>query len=187
MNEIFEQIAKDMESMSKTHKKLACYLLENHSTVAFLNINTLARLSEVSEATIVRFCTQLGFKGYPDFKKKLQESVAQRLSFKERLAISPTAYGNDECFVTNIFRDDIQNINTTLENMDLSTFYTVVNLLENADQICIVCGRSAVSLGLFLNYYLELILGNSCIITSESDSTSLSKFGPNTVDRKSVV
>ncbi len=182
MDEIFELIAKRMDGMSKTHKKLANYILENKSNVSFLNISNLAKLSGTSEASIVRFCTYLGYKGYPDFKKELQASVEQRLSIRERLAISANVYENKESFVADIFRDDINNINTTLENLDMNTFFSVCEQILKAKRICIIAGRSAVALGSFLEYYLNLILGNVCLISFvESQADGLSFFGPETL------
>lgn len=166
MDEIFEQIARQRENMSKTHKKLADYILENRSTVPFLNISNLARLSGASEASIVRFCTQLGFSGYPDFKKALQATVEKRLSIRERLQISGDAYDDDNhTFVANIFKDDINSISATLEGLNMDTFFSVMDELQRAKHIVISANRSALSLGVFLEYYLRMILGDAVLLS----------------------
>lgn len=179
MYEIYERIAKSMDGMSKTQKKLAKYILQDRAGVSFLNISKLARLSGVSEASIVRFAAYLGFDGYPALKTALQESAQEQLSIKERLTISYSAYGERESIVADVFRDDINSITQTLENIDMNTFFQVAEKIMKARRIYICAGRSAIALGHFLHYYLDMILGNTVTVyfpTNQADC--LMDIGP---------
>ena len=169
MDEIFQLIIKNRESMSKTQRKLADYIVENRSQVPFLNITSLATLSNTSEASIVRFCTFLGFKGYPEFKNALQASLQEKLSIRERLKMSDVAYANDDhAFIADIFHDDINSISTTLENLDMNVFFQIIQELQDARQIVIISYRSALSLGVFLEYYLHLIFDHVTLLPTAS-------------------
>lgn len=185
MEEIFEIIARRRGHLSKAQKKLADYILNNRTAVPFLNISSLARSAGASEATVVRFCNGLGFKGYPDFRQAMQEAVERQLSIRERLRISENAYTDKSPdFLARIFEDDISNIRATLETLNMNTFFDAMDALISAKSVVISANRSAVALGLFLEYYLRLILGNVVLLSNTHVSMEdevLSEFGKDTV------
>lgn len=166
MSDIYEHIAAHYSSMSKTQRKIADYIIANKSSVSFLNVSKLAKLSGVSEASIIRFSTFLGFSGWPELQQHLQVSTQMQLSMKERLTMSYEVYDNKDSGISEVFKDDINNIQETLNNINMDTFYSTVNALAKADKIVIACGRSANALGIFLQYYLNIICGNATLINS---------------------
>ena len=56
---------------------------------AFLTAGELGRRVGVSESTVVRFATAVGFPGYPELQRALQEELRQRLSTVERMEAGP--------------------------------------------------------------------------------------------------
>ena len=42
----------------------------------------------ISESTVVRFATSLGYKGYPDFQKALEELVRNKLNLVQRMEVT---------------------------------------------------------------------------------------------------
>ena len=172
MDEIFENIAKKRDQMSKTQRKIADYIISNQSHVPFLNITTLAKASGTSESSIVRFCTFLGYQGFPEFKNALQNSIRHKLSIRERLQLSETAYNNNNhSFLTEVFNNDINSIQTTLNNLDMDYFEEILRILLKAPKIIIVAYRSVFSIGYFLEYYLQMILGNTVMLSNVSQIT----------------
>lgn len=66
------------ERLTPAQKKIAGYLLQDNDDEAFFSISDLALRAGVSEATIVRFCKEIGFAGFPEFKKAfLQERLSE--------------------------------------------------------------------------------------------------------------
>lgn len=166
---VYKKITSERPNMSKSQIKIANYILENPHSVPFLTGNKLAQLTEVSEATVVRFATFLGYSGYNDFQQKLVESVERQLNTVERLKMSRTVYDDNERTIYDVFQDDIKNIKTTMENLHIEDFQKAAHYLINAKRIYIIANRSAVSLGTFLQYYLDILFGNSELIhTTES-------------------
>lgn len=163
---VYQHIAEKMHLMSKSQLKIAKYILENTNSVPFLNVAKLANKAKVSEATVVRFATFLGFSGYPELQQYMQDSVKQQLTIAERLNLSLQEYGEEEKGVYGIFQDDLVNLKTTMEKLDIQAFFKAVDLLLQANKIYVVANRSAVSLGVFLQYYLDIILGNTELIQS---------------------
>ncbi|HLR73819.1 MAG TPA: MurR/RpiR family transcriptional regulator [Virgibacillus sp.] len=161
---VFKTITSERPNMSKAQVKIANYILENPHSVPFLTGSKLAKMAGVSEATVVRFATFLGYKGYNEFQQHLMKSAERQLNTVERLKMSRAVYDETEKTIYDIFQDDINNIKSTMQNLNLDDFKKAANYLLNAERIYIIANRSAVSLGTFLQYYLDIIFGNSELI-----------------------
>ena len=61
----------DAISFPAKKKKLGKYILEHSSEVTILSTQTLSKLCDVSEPTLIRFTRKLGYSGYREFKLKL--------------------------------------------------------------------------------------------------------------------
>ena len=160
-----EQIAEKYEEMSKTQKRIANYILQNMTNVSYFNIQKLAAQVQTSEASILRFCTFLGYKGFPEFKAALQKTVTSQMGISERLKISYEAYDEKESGIAEIFRQDMTRIENTLKQLDMDVFLKACNELILAKKIYILAARSAAALGQFFQYYLNMTLGNVELIT----------------------
>lgn len=175
---VYRHIAEKVPEMSKAYKKIAHYILENMTVVPFLNVAALAKKADVSEATVVRFASFLGYSGYPEMQTHMQNSIQKQLTTTERLKMTTDVYDGQEQWFYNIFRDDIENIKATIESVDIEKFNQAVSLLEKAENIYIAANRSAAALGIFLQYYLHIILGKSEIVRSvENLSEQLYNLG----------
>jgi DNA-binding MurR/RpiR family transcriptional regulator len=158
MENVYKHIAEQMPTMSKSNLRIAKYILENPNTVPFLTGDKLAKITGVSPATVVRFATFLGYSGYPELQQYMQSSAQQQLRTTERLKISKEVYNDEVQSVYDIFLDDISNIRSTLDRLDIEVFKSAVESLIKAKRVYIVANRSATALGVFLQYYLQLLL-----------------------------
>jgi DNA-binding MurR/RpiR family transcriptional regulator len=163
---VFKHIAENMNQLSKSQKKIANYLLKNANMVPFFKVATLAKNAGVSEATVVRFATTLGYSGYPEMQQHMQTSIQQQLTSMDRLKMSSQVYDDKEKAIYDIFNDDTSNIKATMENLDIKAFHKAAQLLLNAKKVYICANRSTASLGIFLHYYLDIILDNSKLLGS---------------------
>lgn len=171
---VFQHVAENITQLSRSHKKIANYILKNSNIVPFFKVATLAKKADVSEATVVRFATTLGYSGYPEMQQYMQNSIQEQLTATDRLKMSSHVYDDKEQAIYDIFNDDIDNIKSTMENLDIESFHRVATILLNANKVYISANRSAASLGVFLQYYLNIILENSEILGSfESISEQL--------------
>lgn len=161
---IYKKISQLRDKMSKSQHKIASYILENPHSVPFLTGSKLAKLTGVSEATVVRFATFLGFSGYNELQKQLAASAEKQLNTVERLQMSRAVYSEAEQVIYDIFNDDIKNMKLTMRALNVADFEAAANALLKAKKIYIVANRSAVSLGTFLQYYLDIIFGKSELI-----------------------
>lgn len=155
MNDIYEQIARQREMMSKTQKKIADYILAHQVAASFHTVGRLAKETGVSEASVVRFANFLGFDGYTSFQREMQNKTQNQMDTPQRLALSYSAYGGREEGVAQVFKEDIQNLSDTLQELNMDMFFDIVHELVCARRIFIVCSRSSAGLGLFFQYYLR--------------------------------
>ena len=163
---VFQRIAEKVPEMSKSQEKIASYILENPNTVPFFTVSKLSKKAGVSEATVVRFAVFLGYSGYPELQQDLQNSVQKQLTTTERLKMSSEVYEGKEQVIYDIFQDDIDNIKSTMEKLDIDAFSRAANLILQGEKVYISANRSAASLGVFLQYYLNIILGNTELLGS---------------------
>ncbi|WP_281976233.1 MurR/RpiR family transcriptional regulator [Halobacillus litoralis] len=171
---VYKIIYEKMPEMSKSHNKIAQYILQNPNEVPFINVGKLAAQVGVSDATVVRFAVYLGFSGYPEFQKHIQSSVQQQLTTRERLEMSKEVYRGDDQGIFDVLNGDIDNLEMTMKHLNVEDFRKAVGYLLKARNVYIVANRSAAALGLFLHYYLDLILDHVEMLDSiEKDADLL--------------
>ena len=163
---IYKKISSQRENMSKSQHKIADYILENPHTIPFITGAKLATLTEVSEATVVRFATFLGYNGYNDLQRHLTGFLEKQLNTVDRFNMASEEYTEVEQTAYMHFNDDIKNIKTTMTQLDIASIEQATKHILAAERVYIIANRSAVSLGSFLQYYLNIILGNSELVTT---------------------
>ena len=122
MNDIYAQIAKNYDAMSKTHKKIADYILKNPVAASFFTVGKLASQAGVSEASIIRFANFLGFTGYSALQKVMQDHTKNKMDTRQRLALSYSAYDDKEEGVRQVFHEETENLAETLKGLDMGEF-----------------------------------------------------------------
>lgn len=161
---IYKKMSATRDKMSKSYHIIADYIVENPHSIPFLTTAKLAEITGVSEATIVRFAAFLGYEGYNDLQKQLTASVERQLNTVERLSMADDSFNETEKAIYANFNEDITNIQTTMKQLKVTDFEKAATAILNAKKIFIVANRSAISLGTFLQYYLNIIFGTSELI-----------------------
>ena len=164
MAEVYQRVAEKLPNMSKAQEKIAKYILSHPNSTPFLTVEKLAKLSGVSIATVTRFVIFLGYSGYPEFLKDTQQSMQQQVNNSERIKLGVEKNFSKDKSIYEIFEEDVNNIKTTVENLNVFEIIKCVNLLLNAKRIYIVAKRSSAALAVFLKYYLDLMFNNVIIV-----------------------
>ena len=87
-NDLLNRINNCYSSMSKGQKLLATYITDNYDKAVFLTAAKMGETVGVSESTVVRFATYLGYKGYPEFQRALEELVRNKLNSVQRMEVT---------------------------------------------------------------------------------------------------
>ncbi|NLM04767.1 MAG: MurR/RpiR family transcriptional regulator [Clostridiales bacterium] len=161
--DLIEEIERIYPKLSKGQKLIAQYIIDNYDKAAFMTASKLSKMVGVSESTVVRFANTLGFDGYPQLQKALQDIIKIKLTTVQRVEMARD-YSNEETILEKIFTSDIDNIRATQEQLDKKTFQKIVDQILIADKIYIVGSRSSTALALYLGFYLNLILDNVTVL-----------------------
>ena len=182
-------IQKRMDRLTNTEKKIAVYILKNYERVLENNISELAENVGVSDASIVRFCKNIGYKGYQDFRI----NAAKYILPKEK-HFNPILEKNDsvETIYNKIFNSDISVLEKTLFELDIEILNKTADVIINADKI-ILFGSGAsllvakdalhklIKIGIMVYVYedVDLQLMSSSLLSKNDVAIGVSHSGSN--------
>ncbi len=145
--------------MSKGHKAIAAYISDHYEQAVFMTASRLGETVGVSESTVVRFASGLGYEGYPEFQKALEEWVKNKLNSVQKMG---TKYGKSTKseILQAVLNSDIEKLQDTIVNLDAAAFETAVDTILEARCVYLIGVRSCEPLADFLHFYLNMIRGN---------------------------
>ncbi len=164
---ILHSINSNMSDFSKGQKRIAGYILENYDKAAFMTASKLGRLVGVSESTVVRFASELGYDGYPSMQRALQEMIRTRLTSTQRIQAADEMFEHQDV-VTAVLQSDMDKLREVVDGADREAFSRVVDILMGAKNIYILGVRSSTYLAGYLNFYLHLLTENVKLVQSNA-------------------
>jgi DNA-binding MurR/RpiR family transcriptional regulator len=166
---ILSVIEEKKHQFSKGQRAISKYIIENYDKVTFMTAGKLGRAVGVSESTVVRFASKLGYDGYPSMRKALQELIKNRLTSVQRIEVAKDMMSSQDV-LSSVLHSDINKIKNTLEMADRESFDKAVDAILSARKIYIVALRSSAMLGSFMGFYFNLLFENVRVVTSASTS-----------------
>lgn len=163
--DVISRIEAAYDKMSKGHKAISRFVLAHFEKAAFMNVSRLSEVTGVSEATVVRFSTELGYEKYQQFQKAVLEYAKTRLTSVQRMDIAYERM-EKEGILTSVLNSDIDKIRSTLAAIDENEFNRAVEKIAGAHRIYIIGLGSASAPASFLGYYLNLIFDDVRVINS---------------------
>ena len=173
--DVLHTIKANLTGFSKGQRRIANYILENYDKAAFMTASKLGKIAQVSESTVVRFAAALGYEGYPDMQKALQEVIRSRLTSVQRIQVSKDQLSGAD-LVTSVLQTDMEKIRIAIEEVSRSDFDIAVDDLMKARHIYILGVRSSSFLAGYLHFYFHLIFENVTLVTSNSAGDILEKI-----------
>lgn len=162
------RIKRKMATFSKGQKLIAQYILEHYDKVAFMTASKLGATVGVSESTVVRFATEVGYAGYPELQKAVQEMIRNKMTSLQRLEMAADMDDPDQVLNT-VLSNDIEIIRQTMEETCHHSFYRAAEAIAEARRVYIIGARSSQALAVFLSYYLNFIVENVITINVTSE------------------
>ena len=152
MQDLLNRIRQKQESFPAAQRLVAAYVVENYNQIPFLSITTLAKNIGVSDNTVIKFCNQLGFQKFTEFKRVFSDYAHSELVMFNKL--SETGEGDIEnSFFAQGLEEDSAAIHATLTNpVNQQNLPEMLSMLDKAKNIYITGGRgSAIMAALFAN------------------------------------
>ncbi len=174
-NDIITRINEKFSTMSKSHKAIAAYITDHYDQAVFMTAAKLGETLGISESTVVRFASGIGYDGYPEFQKALEDWVKNKLNSVQRIDAKYGRSTQSE-ILTSVLTSDMNKIADTIENLDPIAFETAVDTILAAKHVYIVGIRSCEPLADFLSFYLTMIRGDVCLIRTTSVSETFEQM-----------
>ena len=167
--DLISKINENYGKMSKWQKLLANYIIDNYDKAVFLTAAMLGDILGVSESTVVRFASFIGYKGYPEFQQALEEMVRTKLNTTERIELTNGGIEQNGV-LRSVLSADALKVKNTMESIDEAAFENAIEAINNAKRIYIVGLRTCAPLASFLAFYLNMIFDN--VINLQTSSSS---------------
>ena len=181
-NNVLHMIRTGMDGFSKGQKRIANYILSDYDKASTMTACRLGQIAQVSESTVVRFASQLGYDGYPAMQKALQELVRGKLTSLQRIEASGDQINNGD-IAGSVMQQDMDTLRSTIDSVDRGEFDRVVQKLVKARRIYILGVRSSAFLAGYLNFYFHVIFGNVTLVQSAAGEIfdQMLRIGPEDV------
>ena len=167
--DILHNIEENMDGFSKGQRQSARYLLAHYDKAAYMTAAKLGSEVSVSESTVVRFVMELGYAGYPEFQRALQELIRTKLTSFQRMEVTNHLIGDGDV-LEKVLQANVENIRHTLDGVSRSAFHDAVEAIVNAKNVYIIGVRSSAMLANFLSYSLQMIFDNVRLIETTAGS-----------------
>jgi len=167
--DILSLIHRENIRYSKGQRMIIKYITENYDKAAFMTAGKLGKTVGVSESTVVRFASELGYDGYPGMRKAMQEMVRNRLTAVQRIEVAKEQIDRDD-ILDAVLSADMDKLRSTMEEVNKESFKLAVEMILNAENVYIVGMRSSTALANFMGFYLNLLLDNVHLVHDTSVS-----------------
>jgi DNA-binding MurR/RpiR family transcriptional regulator len=167
--DVRKRMINSMDKLSKSRKRIAKYILDNFDTAPFMTAARLAEVVNTSESTVVRFAVELGFDGYPEMAKAMQDQALYSLTSAQRLKMANESIDRSDV-LKSVLKADINRIKDTMEDIDRGTFDGVIEKLLTARKIYVLGVRSSAALAMYLGFYFNLVFENVNLVQTTSAS-----------------
>lgn len=154
-----------MDGFSKGQKRIAAYILENYDKAAFMTASRLGILAGVSESTVVRFASELGYDGYPSMQRALQDMIRSRLTSTQRIQAAGDMFQD---VLPAVIQSDIDKLRQMLGHANRSGFDRVVDKILSSRHVYILGVRSSSFVAGYLHFYMHLLSENVTLIQSNA-------------------
>ena len=172
---LLAKINEQKGKFSKGQRLIASFITEHYDKAAFMTASNLGNTVGVSESTVVRFATELGYEGYPQMQKAMQEMIRDKLTSVQRINVTQSHIG-DGNVLEYILNKDIEKIRRTLDETSEEDFRNAVDAISHAKTIYIFAVRSSAALASFLGYYYSLIFENVKVISNYGETEIYEKL-----------
>lgn len=135
---ILDALGAIQNSLTRSAQRIAVYIQSEPAKVTQLSLSELSALTQAGEATIIRFCRTLGYKGFQDFKMDLAIEVATRVNNDESLLDADVQDAHSAQAIAGKLHSSINNVlSETINLLSLENVEEVVKSIRSADRICI--------------------------------------------------
>ena len=174
-SQLSDRIKMKSATFSKGQRLIAKYIEEHSDKVAFMTASRLGATVGVSESTVVRFATEIGYSGYPALQQAMQEMIRSKLTSVQRLELTSSNIA-PERLLDAVLEQDIDILRRTKETVNREDFYRAADALQRAQRVYILGAGSSLALATFLSHYFRLVFDTVHLVEATSEATILQQM-----------
>jgi len=157
------KIKKHFESFSKGSRKVAEYILDNRERIPFLSASNLGKEVGVSESTVLRLVRFIGFRGYPDLQRNLEEWIKEEIKPAQKLRQISKKYGKKDYYFK-ILDNDIQNLLSLRKALQQNQLEQITKTIIQSRRKYIIGNRTSYSAAFLCSFFLGRILDDVILL-----------------------
>jgi len=143
MQKLFEAIQSSYDSLPQAQKAVAQYVMEHYQAIPFLSVTAMAKEIGVSDTTIIKYCVQLGFSGFGEFKRTVTDHVQSQASWYDKLQTSLHQIKEQDAYAT-VYNEELTNLqNTMTDPLNRRSYDTLLSMIDRAENIYVIGRRSS--------------------------------------------
>ncbi len=164
MVDFMKNISQNYDGFTNSHKIVADFMMDNLDYIAFATLEDLASKVGVSTTTVIRFARVLGYDGYSEMQKAIQENIKNKVALPDRLDVSGQLPGNG--LLKDSFANDIRNIEETFSNISEEVLGEAIQMISGADTVYVLGMRSSYALAHYMFSRIAQLRENVRLIQS---------------------
>lgn len=173
--DVITRINEHYSKMSKGQKAISAFIYDHYDQAVFMTAAKLGETVGVSESTVVRYAMFIGYNGYPEFQRDLEDWVQNKINSVQKIGAKYGKSTQSE-ILTSVLEADIEKLQDTIHNMDPVAFETAVDIILEARNIYVMGVRSCEPLADFLHFYLNMVRGNVFLLKTTSMSETFEQM-----------
>ena len=173
--DVITRINEHYGKMSKGQKAISAFIYDHYDQAVFMTAARLGETVGVSESTVVRYAMFIGYNGYPEFQRDLEDWVQNKINSVQKIGAKYGKSTQSE-ILTSVLQADIEKLQDTIQKLDPVAFETAVDIILEAKTVYVMGVRSCEPLAEFLNFYLNMIRGSVVLLKTTSISETFEQM-----------
>jgi DNA-binding MurR/RpiR family transcriptional regulator len=160
------KLQQKIGELTETQRRVADYIIKHPLDVAFLTVDQLAGVVKTSTTTIMRLSFSLGYSGYTEFQKGLQENLRNQAAPQTRLEANIKGIEEDDLW-GRYAENQITNIQNTIDMISQEALEHTQKEIMSANRIICTSVRSGLPVAQYLTHGLNRLFGNTSLVVAD--------------------
>lgn len=165
-SDLISIIKSNFHKFSKGQKLIAQFIIDHYDKAAFMTAAKIGETVDVSESTVVRFATTLGYSGFPELQKALQVLIKNKLTTVQRIGLNDDVVNDKVKLHKKILKNEMNNMRYLFEHFDIEALDKATELILNANRVFVLGLRTSSTLSNYLGFYLDVILDDVKVLNN---------------------
>ena len=173
-NPVIQNIVDRTPRLTPKGRILGNYVVQHPQKVVFMTTKELAEACRVSEATVVRFVSQVGYETYGAFLQALRDLVNTGMTLQDRVDL-PGIKGAEGDRLGRVLAEEMENMRQLYRTVDRETLDALVDQLEGAPAVYVAGSRLSYTFAYYFGWSLAKVRKGVNILKG-SDSTAFDRL-----------